>query len=74
MVRTEIYLQVIKQSSRRCNQQVDSFRKFIRFSAPVRTPNHNAKRMLMVFQQLFGNTKDLQCKLSSRRYNDNTRS
>jgi len=55
-----------------CDQEIHSLFQFIRFSSPVGTSHHDSVCLGMLFQQLSGDTPDLQRELSCWREDKHT--
>ena len=65
-------LQVVKQTTRRGHQNVDSLAELFGLFFTIRTANYETIRMMMMFEQLLQHTKRLHGKLTCWRDNDGT--
>lgn len=63
---------MIEKTTRGSDQEVDTLGKLIGFSLAVGASNDDTKGLVVVLEEVLGNTKDLKSQLTSGRDNDNT--
>lgn len=62
----QTHLEMIQQTTWRCDNQVDTLGQLVRLGLSVGSSHQNTKSLRMTLHELFGDTKDLQSELSSR--------
>lgn len=68
----DIYLKMIEKTTGGGNQEVDTLGKLVGLSLTVGTSNDNSESLVVVLEQILGNSKDLKSQLTGRRDNNNT--
>lgn len=71
-INTRTYPQMIEQSTRSSNNQVDTLCQLVRLGLPVGSSHQDSIGLRVVLHQVFGDTVDLQSEFSCRSKDDNS--
>lgn len=64
------HLKVIQETSRSCDEEVDTLGELLGFGLAVGSSHDDGESLVVVLAQLLGDTKDLKGELASRRDDD----